>query len=75
GAKFVHTVYQFARYVMIQDMKKFSVGTYIPSTEAVMLRPENMYIAKARHRVGYNKLLQIIQKEDIVIQEYGKKAR
>ncbi|XP_027526541.1 HAUS augmin-like complex subunit 6 [Neopelma chrysocephalum] len=75
GAKFVRFVYWFARYVMIEDMKKFSAGTCIPFAEAVMLRPEDMYIAKARHRVGYNKMLQILQKEDIVIQEYGKKAQ
>ncbi|NWR39464.1 HAUS6 protein, partial [Tachuris rubrigastra] len=75
GAKFVTIVYWFARYIMIEDMKKFSGGTCIPSAEAVTLRPEDMYVAKARHRVGYNKLLQILQKKDIVVQEYGKKAR
>ncbi|XP_050185176.1 HAUS augmin-like complex subunit 6 isoform X2 [Myiozetetes cayanensis] len=75
GAKFVHTLYKLARYVMIEDVKKFSVGTCIPFAEAVTLRPEDMYIAKARHRVGYNKLLQILQKTDIVIQEYVKKAQ
>ncbi|NXR43495.1 HAUS6 protein, partial [Zosterops hypoxanthus] len=75
GAKFVHMVYRFARYVMIEDMKKLSVGTGIPFAEAVMWRPEDMYIAKARHRVAYNKLLQILQREDFVIQEYEKKAQ
>ncbi|NXM00297.1 HAUS6 protein, partial [Tyrannus savana] len=75
GAKFVHTLYKLARYVMIEDVKKFSVGTCIPFAEAVTLRPKNMYIAKARHRVGYNKLLQILQKTDIVTQEYVKKAQ
>ncbi|NWS20186.1 HAUS6 protein, partial [Pachyramphus minor] len=75
GAKWVHIAYEFARYVMIEDMKKFSVGTCIPFAEAVTLRPEDMYIAKARHRVGYNKLLQVLQNEDIVIQEYQKKAQ
>ncbi|NXM26199.1 HAUS6 protein, partial [Oxyruncus cristatus] len=75
GAKFVRVVYQFARYVMIKDLEKLSVGTCIPFAKAVKLRPENMYIAKARRRVGYNKLLQILQKEAAVIREYGKKAR
>ncbi|NXU34067.1 HAUS6 protein, partial [Drymodes brunneopygia] len=73
GAKFVHLVYRFARYVMIENMKKLSVGTGIPFAEAVMRKPEDMYIAKARHRVAYNKLLQILQREDFVIQEYRKK--
>ncbi|NXK65969.1 HAUS6 protein, partial [Sylvietta virens] len=75
GAKFVHMVYHFARYVMIEDMKKLSVGTGIPFAEAVMWRPEDIYIAKARHRVAYNKLLQILQRRDFVVQEYLKKAR
>ncbi|NWH84515.1 HAUS6 protein, partial [Aegithalos caudatus] len=73
GAKFIHIMYRFARYVMIEDMKKRSVGTGIPSAEAVMWRPGNMYIAKARHRVAYNKLLQIIQREGFVFEEYKKK--
>ncbi|NXE92185.1 HAUS6 protein, partial [Menura novaehollandiae] len=73
GAKFVHKAYQFARYVMIEDMKKLSVGTGIPFAEAVMWRPEDMYIAKARHRVAYNKLLQILKKRDFAIQEYEKR--
>ncbi|XP_066036902.1 HAUS augmin-like complex subunit 6 isoform X2 [Chamaea fasciata] len=74
GAKFVQMFYHFARYVMIEDLKKLSVGTDIPFAEAVMWAPEDMYIAKARHRVAYNKLLQILQREDFVIQEYNKKA-
>ncbi|NXS15503.1 HAUS6 protein, partial [Mystacornis crossleyi] len=75
GARFVHVVYCFARYVMIEDMRKLSVGTGIPFAEAVKRRPKDMYIAKARHRVAYNKLLQILQREDFVMQEYEKKAR
>ncbi|NWU25078.1 HAUS6 protein, partial [Dyaphorophyia castanea] len=75
GARFVHVVYCFARYVMIENLRKLSVGTGIPFAEAVKRRPKDMYIAKARHRVAYNKLLQILQREDFVMQEYGKKAR
>ncbi|XP_039946800.1 HAUS augmin-like complex subunit 6 isoform X2 [Hirundo rustica] len=75
GVKFVDMVYSFARYVMIEDMKKLSVGTGIPFAEAVMQGPKDMSIAKARHRVAYNKLLQILQREDFVLQEYKKKAQ
>ncbi|NWW10768.1 HAUS6 protein, partial [Oreocharis arfaki] len=75
GAKFVHVAYCFARYVMIEDLKKLSVGTGIPFAEAIKRRPKDMYIAKARHRVAYNKLLQILQREDLVVQEYVKKVR
>ncbi|NXE60360.1 HAUS6 protein, partial [Calcarius ornatus] len=75
GAKFVHVFYHFARYVMIENMKKLSVGTGIPFAEAVKWRPRNMYIAKARHRVAYSKLLQILQREYFVFQEYRRKER
>ncbi|NXG14837.1 HAUS6 protein, partial [Grallaria varia] len=74
GAKFVHLVYRFARHVMAEEIKKLSVGAGIPFAEAVRLWPEDKYIAEARHRVAYNKLLQVLQKEDFVIQEYGKKS-
>ncbi|XP_071437470.1 HAUS augmin-like complex subunit 6 [Pithys albifrons albifrons] len=75
GAKFVHMVYQFARHVMTEDMKTLSVGTGIPFAEAVRWKPEDMYIAEARRRVGCNKLLQVLQKQDFVFQEYQKKSQ
>ncbi|KAM6036999.1 HAUS augmin-like complex subunit 6 [Theristicus caerulescens] len=75
GPKFIQLLYQFARHVVIEDMKTNSVGTDIPFAEAVMLSPKDMYMANARCRVAYNKLLQIFQKEDFVIQEYEKKAQ
>ncbi|NXH86080.1 HAUS6 protein, partial [Edolisoma coerulescens] len=73
GAKFVHIAYSLARYVMIEDMKKLSVGTGIPFAEAVMWRPKDTYMANARHRVAYNKLLQNLQRQVFVNQEYWKK--
>ncbi|NWV81202.1 HAUS6 protein, partial [Dasyornis broadbenti] len=75
GAKFIHLFYCFAKYVMIENMRKLSIGTAIPFAEAIKWRPEDMHIAQARHRVAYNKLLQILQREDFIIQEYGKKAQ
>uniref|UniRef100_A0A674HGE6 HAUS augmin like complex subunit 6 n=2 Tax=Taeniopygia guttata TaxID=59729 RepID=A0A674HGE6_TAEGU len=75
GAKVVHMFYCFARYVMIENMKKLSVGTCIPFAEAVTWRPKDIYIAKARHTVAYNKLLQILRREDFVFQEYRRKAQ
>ncbi|NWY94820.1 HAUS6 protein, partial [Loxia curvirostra] len=73
GAKIVHVLYCFARYVMIENLKKLSVGTCIPFAKAVIWRPRDMYITKARHRVAYNKLLQILQRGDFVLQEYNRK--
>ncbi|KAJ7424800.1 hypothetical protein WISP_26471 [Willisornis vidua] len=75
GAKFVHIVYRFARHVMIEAMKTLSIGTSIPFAEAMRWKPEDMYIAEARHRVGCNKLLQLLQKKDFVFQEYQKKSQ
>ncbi|NXR67094.1 HAUS6 protein, partial [Rhadina sibilatrix] len=75
GAKFIDIVYHFARYVMIEKVKKLSVGARIPFAEAVIWKPKDMYIVAARHRVAYNKLLQILQREEFVIQEYKKKAQ
>ncbi|NWR58485.1 HAUS6 protein, partial [Bucorvus abyssinicus] len=75
GPKFIHLFYQFARHVMVEDMKMNSVGPDIAFSEAVKLRPQDVYMANARCRVAYNKLLQIFQREDFVIQEYEKKAQ
>ncbi|NWR92819.1 HAUS6 protein, partial [Furnarius figulus] len=75
GAKFVHLLYQFARHVMTEEIKKLSIGTGIPFAEAVRLKPEDMYIAEARHRVAYNKLLEVLQRENFVIQEYERKSQ
>ncbi|XP_018773891.3 LOW QUALITY PROTEIN: HAUS augmin-like complex subunit 6 [Serinus canaria] len=75
GAKVVHVFYRFARYVMIENLKKLSVGTDIPFAKAVIWRPRDMYITKARHRVAYNKLLQILQRGDFVLQEYKGKVQ
>ncbi|NXO90979.1 HAUS6 protein, partial [Certhia brachydactyla] len=75
GPKFVNMFYRFARFIMIKRIKKISVGTHIPFAAAVMWEPADMYIATARHRVAYNKLLQILQRKDFVVQEYREKAQ
>ncbi|XP_035751458.1 HAUS augmin-like complex subunit 6 isoform X1 [Egretta garzetta] len=75
GPKFTHLLYRLAKHVVVEDMKRSFIGTGIPFAEAVKLRPKDMYMADARCRVAYNKLLQIFQKEDFVIQEYEKKAQ
>ncbi|NWR53239.1 HAUS6 protein, partial [Regulus satrapa] len=75
GDRFVHVIYCFARYVMTEEIKKLSVGKLIPFAQAVMRRPEDMYIAKARHRVACNKLLQILHRENFIVQEYREKAK
>ncbi|NXH14258.1 HAUS6 protein, partial [Bucco capensis] len=75
GHKFIRLFYWFARHVLIEDMKMNSVGIDIPFAEAVKLRPKDVYMAKARNRIAYNKLLQIFQRKDFVIQEHDIKAQ
>ncbi|NWU91956.1 HAUS6 protein, partial [Upupa epops] len=75
GPKLVHLIYKFARYVMIEDMKKNSVGTDIPFAEAVKRTPSDVHMTEARCTIAYKKFVQIFQREDFVIQEYKKKAQ
>ncbi|XP_032859738.1 HAUS augmin-like complex subunit 6 isoform X2 [Tyto alba] len=75
GPKFIHLLYLFARHVVIEDMKINSIGPDIPFAEAVKLRPKDVYMANARCKVAYNKLLQILRLQDFIIQEYRKKSR
>ncbi|XP_035165367.1 HAUS augmin-like complex subunit 6 [Oxyura jamaicensis] len=75
GPKFIHLMYRLARYVMIENLRKNSVDSDVSFAEAVNETPEDMYKAEARCTVACNKLLQILQKEDIIIQEYNKKSQ
>ncbi|PKU35836.1 haus augmin-like complex subunit 6 [Limosa lapponica baueri] len=75
GPKFIQLMYQFARHAVLEDMKRNSIGTDIPFAEAVKLTPKGVNMASARCRVASNKLLQILQKENLVIQEYKKKEQ
>uniref|UniRef100_A0A8C3XX64 HAUS augmin like complex subunit 6 n=1 Tax=Chelydra serpentina TaxID=8475 RepID=A0A8C3XX64_CHESE len=65
GPKFIHLMYHFARYVIVQHMKKDSVNS----------RPHDSYKAAARYRVACIRFLQSIQREDFVIREYQRKAQ
>ncbi|XP_010190252.1 PREDICTED: HAUS augmin-like complex subunit 6 [Mesitornis unicolor] len=75
GPKLIHLMYWFARHVLIEDMRKNSKGTNIPFAEAVMLKPRSSCMANARWRVACNKVLQIFQREDFIIQEYNNKSQ
>ncbi|KAM6230460.1 HAUS augmin-like complex subunit 6 [Porphyrio hochstetteri] len=54
---------------------RFSPGTDIPFAEGVQFKPKDMYMAQARCGIACNKLRQIFQREDFVIQEYMQKSR
>ncbi|NXA48218.1 HAUS6 protein, partial [Nothocercus julius] len=74
GPKFIDLMYQFARYVLIQDIKVNSAGTGIPFADVANLMQDNPYLTKARSRMACNKLLQMLQKEDFITREHKKKA-
>uniref|UniRef100_A0A8C0IUK1 HAUS augmin like complex subunit 6 n=1 Tax=Chelonoidis abingdonii TaxID=106734 RepID=A0A8C0IUK1_CHEAB len=75
GPKFIHLMYHFARYVIVQHMKKDSEDANIHFPEAVNSRPRDSYKAAARYRVACIRFLQSIQREDFVIREYQRKAQ
>ncbi|XP_005297732.2 HAUS augmin-like complex subunit 6 isoform X1 [Chrysemys picta bellii] len=75
GPKFIHLMYHFARYVIVQHMKKDSEDPNIHFPEAVNSRPRDSYKAAARYRVACIRFLQSIQREDFVIREYQRKAQ
>ncbi|XP_037757958.1 HAUS augmin-like complex subunit 6 isoform X2 [Chelonia mydas] len=75
GPKFIHLMYHFARYVIVQHMKKDCEDTNVHFPEAVNSRPHDSYKAAARYRVACIRFLQSIQREDFVIREYQRKAQ
>uniref|UniRef100_A0A8C8RM33 HAUS augmin like complex subunit 6 n=1 Tax=Pelusios castaneus TaxID=367368 RepID=A0A8C8RM33_9SAUR len=75
GPKFIHLMYHFARYVIVQHMKRDCEDANIHFPEAVNSRPHDSYKAAARYRVSCVRFLQSIQKEDFVIREYQRKAQ
>ncbi|KAM6391969.1 HAUS augmin-like complex subunit 6 [Rhynochetos jubatus] len=74
GPKLIQLLYVLARYVIVKAMQAKSRGTGIPF-EALKLTPKNIYMANARCRVAYNKLLQVFQRQDFILREYEKKAQ
>ncbi|CAM4558901.1 unnamed protein product [Lepidochelys olivacea] len=75
GPKFIHLMYHFARYVIVQHMKKDCEDTNVHFPEAVNSRPHDSYKAAARYRVACIRFLRSIQREDFVIREYQRKAQ
>uniref|UniRef100_A0A8D0LBS0 HAUS augmin-like complex subunit 6 N-terminal domain-containing protein n=1 Tax=Sphenodon punctatus TaxID=8508 RepID=A0A8D0LBS0_SPHPU len=68
-------MYHLSRYVLIQHIKMYSEGAGIPYPKAVNSRPSDFYKAAARYSMAYNRFLRTVKKEDILIQDYQKKAQ
>ncbi|XP_033028971.1 HAUS augmin-like complex subunit 6 [Lacerta agilis] len=75
GSKFIHLMYCFARYVIMQHVKADSAGAGIPYPEAVNSRPPDLNIAVAKYHVARSRFLHSLQKEDFLIEELQKKAQ
>ncbi|XP_072215635.1 HAUS augmin-like complex subunit 6 [Excalfactoria chinensis] len=72
GKKFVHLMYQFARHVLIKDLRRNSAGHNESSVENVCFRPEGTYQADERCKVEHNELLQILLRKNYIIRKYEK---
>nr|XP_033776551.1 HAUS augmin-like complex subunit 6 [Geotrypetes seraphini] len=75
GAKFVHLMYHFARYVVLQHIKKDTEGVDSSFCDSLNSKPKDLQKALARNKVAHNRFLQIIQREDTIIHKYQQKAQ
>ncbi|XP_029464643.1 HAUS augmin-like complex subunit 6 [Rhinatrema bivittatum] len=75
GAKFVQLMYHFARYVVLQHVKRDVEGANSYFYDSLNSKPQDVQKALTRNKRAHNRFLQIIQKEDIVVQEYQHKAQ
>ncbi|XP_018412364.1 PREDICTED: HAUS augmin-like complex subunit 6 [Nanorana parkeri] len=75
GPKFIQLLYHFARYVMLQHIKRNVDGTnsYIPdSLQFQIQHPEK---ALARNKLARQRYLRALQRENFMVREYQKKAQ
>ncbi|XP_031233662.1 HAUS augmin-like complex subunit 6 isoform X2 [Mastomys coucha] len=73
GPKFIHLMYQFARYVAIKYIKTRSNNS-LHFAETFNAKPQDMHKCLARSHVARNRFLQILQREHYVIQKYQDNA-
>ncbi|XP_072010134.1 HAUS augmin-like complex subunit 6 [Engystomops pustulosus] len=75
GPKFVQLLYHFAKYVLLQHIKKDvdEEHSFIPNT--LQCRIQNPLKCLARNKVACQRYLQALQKENFVVKEYQKKAQ
>ncbi|XP_069818157.1 HAUS augmin-like complex subunit 6 [Dendropsophus ebraccatus] len=75
GPKFVQLLYHFAKYVMLQLLRKDvdSEHAFIPN--ALQFRIQDPQKSLARNKVARQRYLQTLQRENSVIKEYQNKAQ
>ncbi|XP_077004192.1 HAUS augmin-like complex subunit 6 isoform X2 [Tamandua tetradactyla] len=74
GPKFIHLMYHFAKFVAIKYIKANSKNSSTRFTEASNVKPHDLHKCIARFHVARNRFLQILQREDCVIQKYQENA-
>ncbi|XP_056375817.1 HAUS augmin-like complex subunit 6 isoform X2 [Hyla sarda] len=75
GPKFVQLLYHFAKYVMLQLVKKDVNNEHMFIPDALHCRIQDSQKSLARNKGARHRYLQTLQRENIVIKEYQKKAQ
>ncbi|XP_069482071.1 HAUS augmin-like complex subunit 6 isoform X2 [Ambystoma mexicanum] len=73
GPKFIFLMFSFAKYVVLQQIKRDADDDFVFAS--LNSKPKDLHIAVARNKVAQNRFLQVVQKEDFVLQEYRRKAQ
>lgn len=75
GPKFVHLLYHFVRYVLLQHVRKDAGDASSYVAEALQARVQDTQKAFVRNRVARHRYLQMLQRENLVIMEYQRKTQ
>ncbi|KAM8933538.1 HAUS augmin-like complex subunit 6 [Pelodytes ibericus] len=75
GPKFVQLLYHFARYVMLQHIRKdvTDASSHVP--EALQVKVQEPQKALTRNKVARCRYLQMFQRQNLIIGEYHQKAQ
>ncbi|XP_031413170.1 HAUS augmin-like complex subunit 6 isoform X2 [Meleagris gallopavo] len=68
-------MYQFARHVLVEDLRKSYADSNIPFVQAVHFSPKDIHEADETCRVAHNELLQILLRKDYIIRKYKKTSQ
>uniref|UniRef100_A0A8C5LXP5 HAUS augmin like complex subunit 6 n=1 Tax=Leptobrachium leishanense TaxID=445787 RepID=A0A8C5LXP5_9ANUR len=75
GPKFVHLLYHFVRYVMLQHIRKDADDASSYIAEALQVRIQDPQKALERNNLARQRYLRMLQRENSMIMEYQRKAQ
>ncbi|XP_073521617.1 HAUS augmin-like complex subunit 6 isoform X2 [Phyllobates terribilis] len=75
GPKFIQLLYNFAKYVMLQHIKRDASDENYFIPDALQSRIEDPQKSLARNLVSHRRYLQTLQRENFVIEAYQSKAQ